>query len=66
MKKRHQNYFQPTEEQRRIVAILSGFNVNQDEICKLIPGALPKPPERQRTPFGAVWEKPPKGTDWMR
>ena len=27
--------------------------------------ALPKPPERQRTPFGAVWEKPPKGTDWM-
>ena len=38
MKKRHKNYFQPTEEQRRIVAILSGFNVNQDEICKLIPG----------------------------
>jgi hypothetical protein len=28
----------PTPEQRRIVAILSGFNVNQDEICKLIPG----------------------------
>jgi hypothetical protein len=30
--------FVPTDEQRRLVAILSGFCVNQDEICKLIPG----------------------------
>src|SRR5262245_11753270 len=37
-KRRSRRYFRPTEEQRRIVAILSGFCVNQDEICKLIPG----------------------------
>jgi hypothetical protein len=38
-KKRHeQKPFIATEEQRRIVSILSGFNVKQDDICKLIPG----------------------------
>jgi hypothetical protein len=37
-RRRSRRYFQPIEEQRRIVAILSGFCVNQDEICKLIPG----------------------------
>src|SRR5262245_28990346 len=28
--------------------------------------ALEPPRPRQSTPFGAVWEKPAKGTDWMR
>src|SRR5262245_14666125 len=39
MKRKGQKPFVPTEEQRRIVAILSGFMVNQNEICRLIPGA---------------------------